>query len=190
MMSASEVKANVRWQALSWTSEGYYSLYDYQRTAHNSGFYFFFPRNTLNLDCSHVPAHTHTQNISVSEELYHSIGFNMQASSWWYQINGEFQIRHSRWDRQRRPSLAHINRTLSCPSRSQLSLFFFWWSNWVRLNCPVMLIKNINFKCGKVFFVLALKVMAWLQCYSIITNRSFNCFVSTWRSFIKSKIGC
>lgn len=52
MISASEVKANVSWQALSWDSE---SLFDYQWTAHKSEYVFF--DNTLNLDYSHEPAH-------------------------------------------------------------------------------------------------------------------------------------
>lgn len=84
-------------------------------------------RNTLNLDYSHEPAywntHTHRKKFIRLRGAASQHRFNMQASSWWYQINGEFQIRHSRSDRQKRPSLVHINRTFSFPSRSQLFLF-------------------------------------------------------------------
>lgn len=69
MMSASEVKANVCWQALSWTSEGYYGVYDYEWTAANAEYIFFcsfifiFFCYNLNLDCSHEPTKTHMHRI-------------------------------------------------------------------------------------------------------------------------------
>lgn len=105
--------------------------------------------------------HTHSQFICLQGAVSQH-WLKMQASSWWYQINGEIQIRHSRWDGERRPSLTHIKRTLSFPSISHL--FLFWSSHWVKPYCPVMLIKNISIK--HLFQIAGLK---WFECNDLIT---------------------
>lgn len=154
MMSASEVKANVRWQALSWTSEGYYSLYDYQRTAHNSGSYFFFPVIPWTWTAA-MCLHTHTHKIYPSPRSCITASVLICRPV----LGGIRSMESFKSDTAAETDRGdHLWRTLTehFPAPQDHSypffFFFFWWSNWVRLNCPVMLIKNINFKCGKVFF--------------------------------------